>query len=265
MKETLADDLNLLSTFCGVRDLTTLSQSALYQKYNKTKADAFILFGGSILAGIDVMITAMKNQVAKHYLIVGGQGHTTDALRSKINHFYPQIQTKNASEAKMFQDILQLKTEHTADYLEEKSTNCGNNISNLLEVLATNHLPSNTLILCQDATMQRRMGATLTKAAPQTTVINYASYEVNVITKNNQLQFDRNLLGMWELEHYITLLLGEISRLQNTPTGYGPAGKNFIAPVFIPKDVLAAFHRVAKLFPNQIRIANSAYAKNLSE
>ncbi|PAB01793.1 ElyC/SanA/YdcF family protein [Enterococcus canintestini] len=263
MKETLADDLNLLSAFCGVRDLTDLSQNALYQKYQLKKADAFVLFGGSILSGIDVLITAMNNQVATNYLIVGGQGHTTNALRLKINQFYPQIPTKNASEAQMFNAILQLKTGKTADYLEEKSTNSGNNITNLLQLLETHELKKDGLILCQDATMQRRMAATCSKFAPNTTIINYASYKVKVMEKDNQLHFDRKLLGMWEMDQYITLLLGEISRLQNTPSGYGPAGKNFIAPVFIPQDVLAAFYRVAKLFPNKVRTANPAYAKSL--
>lgn len=263
MTYTLADDINLLGTFCSQRDLTTLTQNSLQEKYNFPKADAFVLFGGSVLGGVATMITAMENKIAKNYLIVGGQGHTTESLRHQIKLNYHQIKTKNVSEAEMFNALLQLKTGQTADYVEVQSTNCGNNITNMLKILTDNHLPHRSVILCQDATMQRRMEATLQKFAPEITIVNYASYEIKVILKENQLQFDRELMGMWDLDTYITLLLGEISRLQNTPTGYGPAGKNFIAPVFIPKDVLAAYSRLIKAFPNKIRSANPLYAKEL--
>lgn len=264
MKPTLADDINTLAAFCTLRDIPALTQANLQIAYNFPQADAFVLFGGTILAGIEPLVTAMKNQVAKKYLIVGGQGHTTDALRDKIRQAYPMIAT-DKSEAEMFNDILYLKLGQTADYLEVQSTNCGNNITNLLKLLTKNKLPKKSLILSQDATMQRRMSATLEKFAPQTTIINYASYTIQTKIENRKLQFDQSLLGMWEMEQYITLLLGEISRLQNTPSGYGPLGKDFIAPVFIPEDVLAAFHRVAQAFPNKIRTANSAYAKELAE
>lgn len=49
------------------------------------------------------------------------------------------------------------------DYLECKSTNCGNNITYLLDLLEEKEIPCKSIILSQDATMQRRMEAGLKK------------------------------------------------------------------------------------------------------
>jgi hypothetical protein len=40
-----------------------------------------VLFGGSILAGGNILAQAMFANIAKIYVIVGGAGHTTDTLR----------------------------------------------------------------------------------------------------------------------------------------------------------------------------------------
>lgn len=40
-----------------------------------------------------------------------------------------------------------------ADALETQSTNCGNNITYLLELLEREKIPCRSIILCQDATM----------------------------------------------------------------------------------------------------------------
>lgn len=65
MKPTLADDINTLAAFCTLRDIPALTQANLQIAYNFPQADAFVLFGGTILAGIEPLVTAMKNQVAK--------------------------------------------------------------------------------------------------------------------------------------------------------------------------------------------------------
>ena len=42
-----------------------------------------VLFGGSIIAGGDILAEAIQNEVAKKNIIVGGAGHTTETLRNK--------------------------------------------------------------------------------------------------------------------------------------------------------------------------------------
>ena len=53
---------------------------------------------------------------------------------------------------------------------------------------------------------------------------------------------------MWDIERYVSLLLGEIPRLTDDNNGYGPNGKNFIAHVDIPQNVQSAFNEVSKYF-----------------
>lgn len=49
------DAINTLGNFCGKRDIEELTSSALTEKYNTPQADIFVLFGGSIICGGDVL------------------------------------------------------------------------------------------------------------------------------------------------------------------------------------------------------------------
>ena len=229
-----SDAINTLSAFLGCRDVPELSQEALRSAYGFSQADVMVLFGGSVIAGGDVLAQAMRNKVAKTYVIVGGVGHTTQALRDTVQKLYPEIQTKDKTEAEIFQAYLQNRYSLKADYLETESTNCGNNITNLLKLLESNAVPCENIILCQDATMQLRMYATLRKYRPDLRIINFASYKAQIAPN---LTFADSIPGMWPIDRFTSLLLGEIKRLADTPEGYGPRGKNFLAHVDIPKKV----------------------------
>lgn len=80
----VAEALNILGNFCGKRDIAELTSEQLQDKYGIKQADVLVLFGGSIIYGGDVLAEAMKNGVAKKYIIVGGVGHTTEALRKNL-------------------------------------------------------------------------------------------------------------------------------------------------------------------------------------
>lgn len=64
MMEQTAQDINKLGDFCGKRDLPALTQAAMCQAYGCPQADVMVLFGGSILAGGDVLAQAMQNGAA---------------------------------------------------------------------------------------------------------------------------------------------------------------------------------------------------------
>ena len=66
--------------------------------------------------------------------------------------------------------------------------------------------------------------------------------------------------GMWEIDRYISLLMGEIPRLADDENGYGPKGKAFIAHVEIPVEVKKAFHELQKIYPGFVREANPLFA-----
>ncbi|MFC6171877.1 ElyC/SanA/YdcF family protein [Loigolactobacillus jiayinensis] len=239
--QKIATQINLLGQFCGRRDLTELSQAALRQQYGYNQADVFVLFGGSILAGVTTLATAIRQHVAKYYVIVGGYGHTTAALFQQAQKLYPEINFTANNEAALFAQLLKQRDHLTVDYLETASTNCGNNVTNLLALLATKKITYKSLILCQDATMQLRMTATMRQhVAPDVELINYAAYQVTVCADHNTLTYAQTPTGMWSVTKYTTLLLGEISRLADTATGYGPAGKNYLVHVTVPPKVITA-------------------------
>ncbi|WP_144207192.1 YdcF family protein [Streptococcus constellatus] len=261
MKEELANNINILGTFCGKRDLPELTQLELEKKYHFKQADVMVLFGGSILAGGDVLAQAMSEDVAKTYVIVGGAGHTTDTLRQVVAEEYPKIETQTLSEAEIFNAYLKEKYNVTADYLECRSTNCGNNITYLLDLLKREGIDFHSIILCQDATMQARMEAGLKKyISTDRKIINFAAYHAEVMVKEKQLVFKQPIHGMWEMERYLSLLMGEIPRLTDNSTGYGPRGMGYISHVEIPAEVRTAFEALKKSYGDLIRIANPLYA-----
>ncbi len=81
MDKQVADNINILGNFCGKRDIGELTTAALQNKYGISQVDIMVLFGGSILCGGDILAQAIKNGIAKKYVIVGGFGHTTETLR----------------------------------------------------------------------------------------------------------------------------------------------------------------------------------------
>lgn len=259
----VVEALNILGNFCGKRDIVELTSEQLQEKYGIKKADVLVLFGGSIIYGGDVLAEAMKNGVAKKYIIVGGVGHTTEALRKKFRKEMPQLNVDDLSEAEIFKNYIKLKYKLEPDLLESKSTNCGNNITYLLDLLKESGLSYKSIILLQDSTMQRRMEAGLRKYIDKNIdIINYAVYSVNVVVKNGRLSYERSILGMWDLEKYMSLLMGEIQRLSDNENGYGPKGKNFIEHVEIPIEVKKAYDELCVNYANLVRKANPLYASN---
>ena len=259
--ERIAENINILGRFCGKRDVAQLTQENIFHTYGIWQADVMAFFGGSILCGGDVLARAIKNKVARKYVIVGGEGHTTETMRQKMHEAFPNIETAGLSEAEVFAKYIKFRYGLEADYLECKSTNCGNNITYLLELLKENNIAFQSIILAQDATMQHRMEATLRKYVnSDVKIINYSTYSAEIMIKNHELTYTDEIWGMWDMERYISLLLGEIPRLSDDEAGYGPRGKNFIAHVDIPADVKRAFDELQKIYSELVREANPLYA-----
>ena len=257
----IANNINILGKFCGIRDINELSQEKLLEYYGIRQADVMVLFGGSVLAGGDVLAEAIKNKIAKKYIIVGGAGHTTETLRQIIHQEYPEIETRDLPEAEIFQRYLKTLYGCKADYLETQSTNCGNNITYLLDLLREKNIGFKSIILSQDASMQRRMAAGLRKYVQEDIVIiNYATYTVNVLSAGEELCYEKEIHGMWTIDRYVNLLMGEIPRLTDDENGYGPNGKNFIAHVDVPETVKIAFEELKLIYGNKTREANPLYS-----
>ncbi|MDD3410488.1 MAG: YdcF family protein [Eubacteriales bacterium] len=233
--------VNDLAAFLGPRDAPE-------------PADVLILFGGSIPAGADEAARLMRAGAAKRLMLVGGEGHTTETLRRKMHEACPAIETAGRMEADVFADYLRLQYGITPDLIERASTNCGNNVTNALAMLPG----VRSLILMQDATMQRRMEAGFRKHAPGVRLLNHAAYQVEMIAHRGTLGYDHTPWGMWEPARYIDLLMGEIPRLTDDENGYGPRGKNFIAHVDVPVSAREAFEALREHYA--VRPADSQWA-----
>ena len=86
--------------------------------------------------------------------------------------------------------------------------------------------------------MQLRMCATLLKHRPDLKIVNYAAYKAQITP---DLAYAESIPGMWPIDRFVSLLMGEVKRLTDTPDGYGPRGKDFITHVDIPKEVKEAY------------------------
>ena len=261
----IANCINVLGNFCGKRDIDELTAFELMKKYGVEKADVMVLFGGSILAGGDILANAMKNDAAKKYVIVGGRGHTTASLEEQFYKLYPDSDKNSIlseiSEAEIFRNYLKHKYSLQPDFLEIHSTNCGNNITNLLKLLKEKNITFKNIIISQDATMQLRMEATLKKYLSENIkIINFATYSAKVCVKDEKLCFENDIFGMWDIDRYITLLMGEIARLTDDENGYGPKGAGYTAHIDIPEDVKNAFFVLKQIYGNKVRKANPLYA-----
>ena len=265
MKEAMnltavAEAVNRLAAFLGMRDISALTSSALKERYGISRVDVAVLFGGSILAGGDLLAEAMRNGVADRYVIVGGAGHTTDTLRERMREHLRQSVPEGVSEAELFAAYLSELHGLKPDLLECRSTNCGNNITYLLSLLQSEGIPCRSILLIQDASMQRRMDAGLRREASDILPINYAAYAVTVRAEGDRLVLDRNPKGMWMLPRYLSLLLGEIPRLRDDENGYGPVGRGFIAHVDIPREIEEAFTLLSQYAGESTRFADPRFA-----
>ncbi len=265
----IARDMNVLAGFEGVRDVTALTPAELRRVVGAPQVDVLTLFGGAPLIGADVLAAAMRAGVAKAYAIVGGAGHTTPAFRARTRELCPEVAfADDASEAEVFEAYLEARHGLRADLLERESTNCGANVVNLRALLAKRGVACASMAFIHDVSMQRRMSAQVEKEMPGVARVNYAAYQVRVVPSGTAadveplagLAFDHEPLGMWDMGHYLTLLMGEVQRLTDDEFGYGPAGAGFIAHVDVPNEVTAAWKRLLEDFPGSVRVANPAFA-----
>lgn len=261
MSPETASAVNVLVAFCARRDVPELSRAGVTAAIGDV-ADAAVLFGGSVVGGVDVFADALRAGVATCYLIVGGEGHTTAAVRAALR---PRMswsrELDTASEAALYDRYLRERHGLAANLLEQRSTNCGSNVTHALSLLRERGLPHQRLVLIQDGTMQQRMDAGFRlHASPGTAILNYASHQTGVRVVGGELVYDDPPDGMWEVEHYVSLLLGEIPRLTDDANGYGPAGRGYVAHVDIPPAVREAHRYLVATSPFATRLADPRWA-----
>jgi uncharacterized SAM-binding protein YcdF (DUF218 family) len=251
-KRELIDDINKIGFYLAKRDISSLSVSELYKKHGLEKIDMVILLGNSITYSIKIAEKAFKNLSADYIMIVGGIGHSTSYLYDNIRkcNRYSDINIQGRAEADIMKDILEniYSVNEQCIIVENQSTNCGDNAEKALDTLRKIKIKPSSVLLIQDSTMQLRSYEAFKKyfeGYEWINFINYAPFLPSIKFEGEKVTFEQDSIeGIWELERFLSLVMGEIPRLRDDEAGYGPKGKNFIGHVDIPKDVLDAYSRI---------------------
>lgn len=215
-------------------------------------AEMLILAGHAIVPNIEAALQFAAEQRMK-LLISGGIGHSTVLLKQALNDRARQkgiLPPPGETEADLLRHIAVHEYQLSDDKVlcESLSTNCGENAAFSLEMLKkAGHIPNNVLLV-QDPLMQRRTTETFRFVwrETETTLISWP-----VFTPQLHLEAGRLTVvgagteyGLWDIERYLSMITGEIRRLQDNPQGYGPAGAGFIGHVDFPSEVTAACQRL---------------------
>ncbi|GFZ30682.1 hypothetical protein CSC2_12080 [Clostridium zeae] len=252
LNKEIINDINMIGMFLAKRDINQLSCDELHNRYGIKKADIILLLGNSITNTIEVTQKIFKDGIADKIMVVGGIGHSTSYLINNVknNNKYQAIETKDKAEAEIICEILinVYGISENDIIIENQSTNCGDNAYKAFDMLRELNIEAGSIILLQDPTMQLRSDASFRKAwrdEDKVKFINYAPFLPKVKLFNNKIIFENtNIDGIWEVDRYLSLIMGEIPRLKDDEYGYGPKGKYFIEHVDIPEEIIEAYLRI---------------------
>jgi uncharacterized SAM-binding protein YcdF (DUF218 family) len=248
-------DLNAVAAFLAQDDLGALSADALGRATGRPAADALVLLGNGVLETAERAFAACTAELAPLLVIAGGIGHSTGFLRDALAahpRYRDVVEPAHAlPEAELLARVAvrHFGLDPARLVLETASTNCGDNAVKTRAELAHRRLSPRSLVLVQDPTMQRRTGASFRKVyadAPEVRFVNHATFVPALELAGEALRFAGPArAGLWPVERFVSLVMGEIPRLRDDASGYGPRGRGFIAHVDIPEGVLAAHERLA--------------------
>ena len=210
-------------------------------------ADCVVLAGNAVIPTIEAACRIASQQRIP-LLITGGIGHSTTFLYAAVAQHprYNTIQTTGRPEAAILGDIARQFWQIPAEniWLEDRSTNCGENARFSADIIAQAAGPINTAIVVQDPTMQRRTVASFRRVtrdnldAPRW--LSHPGFTPVLCHHDDGVRLANAGEGVWTVERYLALVVGEIPRLRNDETGYGPRGRDFIVQVDFPPEVEAA-------------------------
>jgi uncharacterized SAM-binding protein YcdF (DUF218 family) len=193
------------------------------------RVDVLLLFGGSLPDAWDAAAALVTAGRVGTLVLVGGEGHTTDVLRSVLGG------AAAGAEADLMAAYLEREHGITEHLVERESRNCGDNVVLARDVVLDAGLAPRTVALVQDPTMQRRMDAVFRLVWPDAVAVNRPG--------------PRTGRHAWPHDRWVSLVMGEVPRLRDDPHGYGPAGAGFQAHVDVPPEVEAAYAALLAAHP----------------
>ncbi|MFX0565984.1 YdcF family protein [Kosakonia cowanii] len=225
-----------------------LAQNDFTGKPSPVRADVVILAGNAVIPTIEAacgLAAAQKTPL----LISGGLGHSTTFLYSAIARHprYNVIRTTGRGEAAILADIARQfwKIDESQLLIEDRSTNSGENARFSLDMLISQHIAPKTAVIVQDPTMQRRTMATFARASQQCTNaphwFSWPGFTPRLINTPDGLAFQPRVRGLWPVERYLSLVMGEVPRLRDDANGYGPNGRDYLAHIEFPPEIEQAW------------------------
>ena len=239
-------NLNILLKFLAKRDFESIERIV-----NFSEIDLAVIMPSAYMPVAYEMAKMYQAGVAKNYIIAGGVGHSTHYIAENImiNPKFTGIKTEGKSEAEMYYDVLNVLVEgikHNV-YLETKSENSGENAAFALGIADKKCLACGNVLVMQDPTMQMRTYLTFKKVW-DAKIYSYTP-KVPLVEENKAVfSYEMRAEGLWDEKRLISLIMGEMYRIEDNATGYGPNGKNFIAHIDIPTEVKHAYSALYSKF-----------------
>ena len=228
-----------------------LAQDDLRGTSQTPDVDGVILAGNAVIPTIEAACRiAAEKQVP--LLISGGIGHSTTFLYDAIRHHprYHPLPVSGRAEASILADIARefWQIPESRLWVEDRSTNCGENARFSWNMLKQHQRTSGRMLVVQDPTMQRRTMATFARVCRDEPVsphwISHPGMTPILQNGKNGVVFSEGNAGLWAVERYHSLVMGELPRLHDDENGYGPAGRDFIAHVEFPEAVTEAWKQI---------------------
>lgn len=258
---TLADDVNIISTFLSHEEVRL--DTSTDQHYA-----AIVLCVSAIFHCAETLFSAIQQRgssLTPTLILCGGIGHSTPHLYTAVaqNPRYAHLAERinGLPEAQVMEKILETcypadDTKDTAVkvLIEDQSTNCGANATETKKLLRKHGISvtGGKVLIIQDPTMSLRTKMSFEKAFEDDQVVFEAcpTFVPKVVEVDGSLEFDESTgvkeEQLWDMDRFLGLILGEVVRLRDDETGYGPRGKGFIGHVDVPHAILEAYARLEK-------------------
>ncbi|CAD0115549.1 unnamed protein product [Aureobasidium uvarum] len=260
---TLAKDINIVSTFLSHEQVRLDPFTDKFQRH-----DTIVLCVSAIFHCAETLFRALQRQgsdLTPTLVLCGGIGHSTPHLYAAVakNPRYAHLaeQITGLPEAQVMEKILDacfsgsnVRNSGVKVLVEDKSTNCGANATETRKLLRKNGLlvSGSKVLIIQDPTMSLRTKMSFEKAFEGDRVAFEAcpTFVPMVTEVEGRLRFESREAvtedDLWEMDRFLGLILGEIVRLRDDDSGYGPKGKRFIGHVDVPDTVLEAYARLER-------------------
>lgn len=243
-----ADDIAAINTVARFLALDDLGDR---DRHDAPAFDLVVLAGNALLWTLEGAVKKART-TGVSLLISGGIGHSTGLLAAAVDAHpvYRKALARQTSEARLLGDIaaMFLGLDQSRLLLEDASTNCGENGLFSRRFLEGRGLAPKSILLVQDPLMQRRTDASFRQAWADTTcptIINWPVQVPRIGYRRDRIDYLQSPNSRkWTPERFLSLLTGEIQRLTDDESGYGPRGKGFLPHVDIPDDVATAWHHI---------------------